>query len=1549
MIETIIRLAWLLLALLPFLLLALLNMKTNLKRAYRDRQFPMPVLTLIYCGALLIFMDWVGRLILKLIELFAGFLTSAGIWLAQIFDGLFSGPGELLQGLGGLVDGLLQTVDPAYLLLFVGNALILLVHILLKRVLISLFQVLFRSGGSLHDLVAECFYEKDEESGCWYVAPHWGQGRTYLKTMYIAALCLSLALVVGSCELYRNELLTAPFYPVFGMLILGEIYFFLDGLDRQQLSSFLTGEADQASSISNYVLLRKVLSRLFGDKLGAENTTVDNGLFAARANDELLQQLEQSDDPKVEAYGKFMRMKVESGLKLDHNYLVSGLELLQERSILFNNPFYYDLIPYIFYPMNRVMLRRRKVLIVLGRHSVEEDVTAWCREGLAAISNIPDMWNIGVLSDEPQNLDVGIVSRSSVHDLALHEANGDFFQEVEFVVLIEPSKLVTTAQIGLNSIVRRCRGEDKPITFCSTDKNCDGLVDALSHILLSSFTEVSATEHHKGVSSYMCWEGDGDHLQHRLLPNLSRYLGVGTELSFAALKNQVPETEWYGGESFPVLDIHWIAKQYYYDLLRYAELPTSQEAMDECFKTTPNLWNARVKENHYLTVEDEGNNMFEMKRLFATRATNQGFVNIISPEYLLKDYMLENDGIFNADPKATPYIVGDYASTQRNIMLRLCLRMSAGQVPEADVAQELMLADMDQGELPDSLWRGICLRCGGGSTRVDKAGDHFLELDCQGKRLTFGVDTIRIKKKYSLEKGRMEKLYSISDPKFISAMLGDLRNAGYIAEDEKGEKHYLGSELRGHVFQKYLPGQFFTFGGKYYEMLRVTSAGQVLVRRAADHITGRPAYRQVRNYYLSNVTDSEAMGDQMDVAGMHIVRQYADIRVETPAYWKLDRYNDFERGSLVTINGVPDRVYHGKQVLRITLPQREGRLTPEICGTVALLFNEVFRTLFADNQPYIAAVMPGQARQPVTYSLQGEGETVLGENCIYIIEDSQLDLGLLVAVQRNLGRIFSILCDYLDWHLEAVELSLNPPPPPPPEEPPPPPEEGEQKPKGLLRRIFGKIGGFFRKIGGFFKNLFRRKPKKTGEEPQTEPAPETGDVQGAAPPPQPETGAGAQPPPEGEPVAQAEPEPEPEPVAEAEPESEPEPVAEAEPEPEPEPVTEAEPEPEPEPVAQAEPESEPEPEIPPAAGEGDEDEEKEEAAPPVLMSLSAGPEAPGEIGDQSPEPPSPEEDGAQTAEESGQAEETQEAEPAGDPREGDQLAFEPDRARTGSGDPLSRKPYHLRYYLLYGGDQVPEGLDLPGALSYLEELGFGNSELKQARVGRETADRIGRGEPPEGTRYCDFCGVELVGTEYEVLSDGRERCMTCSRTAVKTEEEFRAIYQSVVENLELFYGAKITAPVRVEMVNAQKLHRRLGKRFVPTGKSDGRVLGVAIRDKKGYTILVENGAPRMQSILTMAHEMIHIWQYLNWDAKAIRKRYGKAMELEVYEGMAKWGEIQYAYLMGEQAVGRREELRTRLRQDEYGRGFLRYVAKYPLSTEIRLTGNTPFTNKDQPL
>ena len=605
MINNILFFIELIVSFLPFILFAFFNSKANVKKEKRNQQYVMPILAVVYSAVLLIFMDQVSALCTKLF-----------LMLADLFDKInLSMVGEFIRNL--------YTSWGIYLVLVLFNTMALLLYVILKRIVTLILSKIKVRRNTFIGSVVELFYSYDEEDDRWYIKEHYGQARTFIKTAYYGSCFVSGLVLLVSCGLCMNNLVSAPFYPVFAVIIIGEMAFFIDGLEKGEQKSDLTVQADRSRRIAMYPLLRKPLKALFGDKLSAEGTTINNGGSNGGAIEEILVGLERDGGHIGKNYSAFIRRKMEKGLKPNVDYVRCGYDLSIGKSLLFNTPFYDKLNPYVFYAMNRELLTGGKILIVLGRHGTEKDLKQWSETGMRAVSNIPDLWKIDVLSGKKTNEedlpDIGIISRSGVHDLDIHKNNLPFLRKVSFVIVVEPSKLVTTAQIGLNLLIKCC-GKERSVTFCSIDRNCDGLVDALSHILMTNITEVSATEYPHGMSSYMYWTADDDYLQHRILPGVSRFLGMGTELSMVALKNQVKKTVWYGGEVFPVLDAHWIAKQYYYDLLDYAKLPTNQEVFDACFQTSFNMCNERVNDYSFITVEDDRNNLFETRRNFATIA-----------------------------------------------------------------------------------------------------------------------------------------------------------------------------------------------------------------------------------------------------------------------------------------------------------------------------------------------------------------------------------------------------------------------------------------------------------------------------------------------------------------------------------------------------------------------------------------------------------------------------------------------------------------------------------------------------------------------------------------------------------------------------------------------------------------------------------------------------------------------------------------------------------------------------------------------------------------
>ncbi len=1066
---------------LPFILFVFLNSKANVQKEKRNRQYPMPVVAVIYCVLLAIFFNRLSTIyvdgFLRLIDL----LEESNIGLNSILNSL--AVSERTSDLAGAYSNLI-----VYLKLVLFNTVGLLVYVIIKRVLTLILAKVKVPRDTFISSIVEVFYYYDETNDNWYIKEHYGQARTFMKTAYYGCCFVSGLALLISCDLCLKNLVVAPFYPVFALIIIGEIAFFIDGLNVEDCKSNLNMQSDNSRHMAMYALLRKPLRNLFGDKLSTEGTTVNNGGTVGGAIEDVLMGIEREGGHIGKNYAMFIRRKMDMGLKPNVDYIRCGYDLSVGKSLLFNTPFYDKLNPYVFYAMNRKLLTGGKVLIVLGRHGIEEDLQQWISSGMKAVSNVPDLWEISVLSDKKMNEDnlpdIGIIPHSGVHDLNIHKNILPFLRKVSFVMIIEPSRLVTTAQVGLNLLIKCC-GQEKQITFCSVDRNCDGLVDALSHILMTNITEVSATEYPHGMSSYMYWTADDDYTQHRIMTGITRYLGMGTELSMVALKNQVEKTIWYGGEKYPVKDAHWIAKQYYYDLLDYAGLPTNQETFDKCFKASFNMCDERVSDYSFITVEDDRNNLFETRRNYATIAEKQGFVNVISSEYMLREYMSANPELFMADAKAIPYIIADYARTKRNAILSLCLLMCVDLVKQELLQRQMDMLNISTNDPVSEIWKEVCAVFGGESASNGTETQILSVKTHDGKIVQFEKDyTILFKRMYNGETGKFESAYVIENEDFAHIILDDLQNASYIAEQESKD-FYIGTELKGHVYQKYMPGQLFTLNGKYYEMVSTTTDNRILVRRASEHIDGRLAYRQVRNYIIHHLKNSETMGALKSINDIGVHYQLADFSVDTPGYWKLHAYNDFDNGVLVNVNGVPTRNYHHKHILKLDFSKFGDAFTDSVRMTLTNLLNEAFVTLFADNQAFISAVTAGKYDAPLTYSLELEEDAENSEKCIFIIEDSQLDIGLLIAVERNISRILQIISDYLTWNDEQIEESIRKQNEPEKERISDKFDVYEKESQSEEKKgLFAKIKNWFKTLIEKIKGLFKKKGKIEQGEPE---------------------------------------------------------------------------------------------------------------------------------------------------------------------------------------------------------------------------------------------------------------------------------------------------------------------------------------------------------------------------------------------------------------------------------------------------------------------------------
>ena len=968
-----------LLAIVPFVLLCLLLVKANLKRPYRGRQFLMPVIAAAYCIIMAAAFGWIQT----------GFEHFLDFLITVI-------PFELVKNL-------LSRVHLGSGMFYFTNYLLLIIYLILKKIVLAVLDRVWGRRANLMESTSGTFYQFEEEIGIWAIRSKWRDLRSYFTFFFYGVLVISCVLVI-IMQSHASELaFRNVFYPVFAILVIGELAFYLNGVTKSEFIEDIL-EDEKSYRIYNYSGLRAVLKNLFGDRI-IYDRYVDHSENEMSTFGNLEEMMESTDRNLKNAGNYFQKLKLQ-GKNIDMHYVKSCLDLGAGKSVLIYNPFYRDLTDYLIFVFTRYLLAHRKILIVAGRDALEGDLKQWLDESFFTYFNISNFWKTEVLNEDSENWDVGIMQFSEIHNLALQKQQEKELAQVSMVFLIEPSRIMASGQLGLHLLLNRC-GKKVPAVYCACDRNSDGIVDALSHLLKVSITEVSASEAALGRTSEIYWQADGPYMHHKIMPNISRYLGVGSEIGAAAIRSQVSRVTWLSSEKFPVSDMKWFLGQYYQNFCKYTQLPMSQESIYKHFEFQPNLWQCDRSKTRFLIVEDEFRNLFEAMRLFGTRAAEEGVVNIISEEYLLRDYMLDHVSTFQNDAKAIPSIVPDYARTERNVLLRMLMLMSEEAVKERDIVTELRLAGIESADVYSTL-------------------QELFHKHCSEEVLA-----LKVLYKEELSEDRLKtvnmKYYTLGRSEAMQTYMQGLKNAYYVAEDEEGHKHYIASKLYGHVFQVLLPGQFFSYAGKYYEVMNITGRNGVVVRRAADHIVNRIYYRQKRSVRLSHYIPDEKMGTEKSINSIRIVQGYSDIEIQTHGYYQMNSCDDLEHAEFVSINGIPVRRYHNKSILKVQLPGSSGKIRSTICTVLS----EMFRSIYPDTYPYIHVMSTYWEEGDEKLSgLLSHLESDVEDDFIYFIEDSEIDLGLLVSIERNIKRYLEFVMEYLTWHSgkmnEVPEQEVSP-------------------------------------------------------------------------------------------------------------------------------------------------------------------------------------------------------------------------------------------------------------------------------------------------------------------------------------------------------------------------------------------------------------------------------------------------------------------------------------------------------------------------------------------
>ncbi len=1042
---------------LPFVLVCLISTKLNLKKERRYKQVLLPVIALIYCVAGVVLLDnistWVLEGIYLLIERFA-FLS------------------------------FLAKVNWAHLGVFVVNTALLVGFIFVKLVLFPIIMGLGAIPALADKLTGKFYYVSAEDRAEGktqnrYLYARFGDARAVLRAMYYAMLAVFAFLMMVTYHMTSSRMLSAPFYPAFGIIVLGEIVAFLSGkLEGEKQGEVYVDPGEKPEPEVDYDTLTEKYKEKFEARI-LQTTHVNSTEKAEETACALLEKYREEYESTLCQEAALMYnyygALASSGKVLEEAYLGQTRNLLDGKSVLFFTQFYNDTTDYVFLPVVRHLMKYQRVLVVLGNGGSVENVSEWFGKGISTVTGFESIWKIAPVQRAMDDTSVIVLDTKNIYNQRLLNEKAKLLSECTMVFVMEPSGLLGTMQIGLSCLVTLLRKNGNDPQYVIYDRNCDGLVDSLSHVLNKSLVQVNATAVGTAKKNIVFWKADGQPMHHRLGISTSRYLGVGTELALLALKEKVSKVVWASTGKFPVIDMRWIASQYYSLLCRIARLEVSQNQLDERISFVNDTNSIAKKDHSFIIAEDEHNNAFEAARQFATRGKLQSFVNVVSQQYWLREYMTDNADIFWQDPKSIPNITPDYQRSAGNVVYKLIIRMIDGPVEEADIRDTLETVGENGENVYLSLRRLVLkyfFRVDGNREQEERYAAKIDGAISISVRTVVEEDTLRPVKK---------RFYAINNKQFVDSFMSQLKIVYYVAEDEKNKDSFLDSAMYGHVYQKYLPGMLITLEGKSYEVISMTKNSGILVRRASDHINSREYYRTLRKYTVSGVSAKETVGSRYTHGGITVEHSEVNILVDTFGYLKMSRYDDIKNAKRVELSNVEQREYRNKECIRLTLADS----TPAIRTTVATLLNELFVSVFPESYQYVTATTGTDSPEKTRgYIPELAG---VDDECIYIIEDSLIDLGLLINVDRYLVRFLEIICDALSWHREKLASEEEPVVDEPADdgggegaddggdegddggdEAPEGGEEEKPKRKGLF---------------GFIKGLFKgKKGKKNGEE-----------------------------------------------------------------------------------------------------------------------------------------------------------------------------------------------------------------------------------------------------------------------------------------------------------------------------------------------------------------------------------------------------------------------------------------------------------------------------------
>lgn len=831
------------------------------------------------------------------------------------------------------------------------------------------------------------------------------------------AIFLSLCLFISLPLILNLEF--SRFIPVSiscALLIIAETYYYLDGDKETFDDGSLEGQFVQGKKIGNYTELWLEYQKRWSDKVLAAHQIKNDPSPLVHKED--LTGIFKSAEDKLEGLETTVGHLLDEEYKFTNQHCDIARILFRGEDIIIANADYNRLAPLIFSSLIKKTLSGHNTLIIIPYN---EQYNALCNRTylewlqnwflrIAGSKNFGEIKNFGNADYIKQ--DDRILVSTVENFLDAKVLNHNWIFNLRTIIIFE-STLVFARSLNaasvLLSILRKKVEQFQCVIFTDYREALESSIRENLDIRVRDKGDIRLLSDEAFLSSFILWKLEGKpSFQEKIFAgDIQRHLSAEVILSVLPWRDNLENTWLYFQENSS-----WVE---YIEELENAKTSIQKNIINENIKSVsansamkcfPVSQLMHLQNRRILFTRDKDYNLPTALTKGNTAAEEEILHHIVSPPYLLRDYFAANLEHFIKVPKFA--LAPRMMTCKFSVALSLMMRMILHELTEEEILKEIRRVKRHavnvRNELKELLREVFDLDIIGKNYLTIKEQYIFNNTDCFKEVLVFSLSP------------EMRKQVSL---KFLEII--------YITDSFNNS---LGVIYLDHLFQNYLPGQVHSFSGKPFKINDFdinTKTQRASHTSPIKNFIYRSELEVVLIKIAKPILDEYRFFEKK--SGIAISGQLceSEFTVSTSGYY----YGNLFSPSYIELDKKRyERHYKMGRFLNLTFscaPDYNFDIST-LSATLIVLLREVMTTIFPETHQYLIFCSNSINPDCITANkmlfipfsiIDSSYQACLSHSVdIYIFEDSNQDMGLILSLYGMWEYVFKIIDDYVTWVLE---------------------------------------------------------------------------------------------------------------------------------------------------------------------------------------------------------------------------------------------------------------------------------------------------------------------------------------------------------------------------------------------------------------------------------------------------------------------------------------------------------------------------------------------------